>query len=96
MPRLISFIVEGSDSDVEINGQTFTVSTPNAVLNHGRVLRIEDGPAGFAVIGMLIFPPDGKQTHYDTPLPQDSQMALSLTGCFSTVPVTRPVSSSTA
>ena len=72
-------VAEGSDSDVEINGQTFTVSTPNAVLNHGRVLRIEDGPAGFAVIGMLIFPPDGKQTHYDTPLPQDSQMALSLT-----------------
>ena len=76
---LYNAAAEGSDSDVEINGQIVTVSTPNAVLNHGKVLTAEDGPAGFMVLGTPLFPADGEQTRYDTPLPQVSQFALAPT-----------------
>ena len=41
---------EGSYTDLETNGQPVSVTTPNAVLNHGKVLTAEDGPAGFVVI----------------------------------------------
>ena len=68
-----------SYSDVERNGQTVSVPMPNAVINHGQTLRSEDGPAGFVVIGTPLFPPDGEQTRYDTPLPQVSYMALTST-----------------
>ena len=68
-----------SYSDVERNGQTVSVATPNAVLNDGKTLRSEDGPAGFVVIGTPLFPPDGEQDRYDMPLPQVSYMALTPT-----------------
>ena len=66
-------------TDMEIDGQTVSVPMPNAVINHGQTLRSEDGPAGFVVIGTPLFPPDGEQTRYDTPLPQVSYMALTST-----------------
>ena len=68
-----------SFSDVDMDGHTVSVATPNAVLNHGRILAEEDGPAGVFFIGTPVFPPDGEQTRYDTPLPQDSQIALAFT-----------------
>ena len=76
---LYNAAAEYCDSDVEINGQAVTVTTPNAVLNHGKILRLEDGPAGFVVIGTPMFPPDGEQGRYDTPLPQVSHIALAST-----------------
>ena len=66
-------------TDMEIDGQTVSVPMPNAVINHGQTPRSEDGPAGFVVIGTLMFPPDGEQTRYDTPLPQVSYMAFTPT-----------------
>ena len=69
---LYNAAAEGSYTDVEINGQTISVNTPNAVLNHGKILTAEDGPTGFVVIGTPMFPPDSEQTRYDSPLPQDS------------------------
>ena len=54
-------------TDMEIDGQTVSVPMPNAVINHGQTPRSEDGPAGFVVIGTLMFPPDGEQTRYDAP-----------------------------
>ncbi len=65
-----------SYSDVERNGQTVSVATPNAVLNDGKTLRPVDGPAGFVVIGTPLFPPDCEQDRYDMPLPQVSYIAL--------------------
>lgn len=65
--------------DVERNGQTVSVPMPNAVINHGQTPRSEDGPAGFVVIGTLMFPPDGEQDRYDMPLPQVSYIALTPT-----------------
>ena len=67
---------DGSYTDVEINGQIACVTTPNAVLNHGQVLTDEDGPAGYIVVGALMFPANGPQDRYDTPLPQDSMPLL--------------------
>ena len=66
-------------TDMEIDGQTVSVPMPNAVINHGQTPRSEDGPAGFVVIGTLMFPPDGEQTRYDTPLPQVSYIAFTPT-----------------
>ena len=76
---LYNAAAEGSYTDVEINGQTISVNTPNAVLNHGKILTAEDGPTGFVVIGTPMFPPDSGQTRYDSPLPQDSHQALAAT-----------------
>ena len=68
--------VQPGYSDVERHGQTVSVATPNAVLNDGKTLRPEDGPAGFVVIGTPLFPPDCEQDRYDMPLPQVSYIAL--------------------
>jgi uncharacterized protein with beta-barrel porin domain len=72
-------VAEGSYTDVEINGQTVSVPTPNAVLNHGKVLTAEDGPSGFIVIGASLFPADGEQDRYDSPLFHGSQSGLAST-----------------
>ena len=76
---LYNAAAEGSYTDVKINGQTVSVPTSNAVLNHGKVLTGEDGPAGFVVIGAPLFPPDGEQDRYDMPLPQNSKITFSST-----------------
>ena len=77
--ELYNAAAEGSNTDVEINGQSVGVPSPNAVLNHGKILTAEDGPAGFMVLGTPLFPPDGEQGRYDMPLPQDSQSGLAST-----------------
>ena len=77
--ELYNAAAEGSNTDVEINGQSVGVPSPIAVLNHGKILTAEDGPAGFVVLGAPLFPPDGEQGRYDMPLPQDSQLGLAST-----------------
>ena len=77
--ELYNAAAEGSNTDVEINGQSVGVPSPIAVLNHGKILTAEDGPAGFVVLGAPLFPPDGEQGRYDMPLPQDSQSGLAST-----------------
>ena len=67
---------QGSYTEAEAGGQTISIDTPNAVLNHGKVLTEEDGPAGLIVIGTPMFPADGEQGRYDTPLPQNSTASL--------------------
>ena len=76
---LYNAAAEGSNTDVKINGQSVGVPSPNAVINHGKILTAEDGPAGFMVLGAPLFPPDGEQGRYDMPLPQDSQLGLAST-----------------
>ena len=62
----------GSMTEVETSGKTISVTTPNAILNQGKVLTEEDGPAGFFSISTSLFPTDGGQNRYDTPLSPDS------------------------
>ena len=66
----------GSMTEVETDGKTISVTTPNAILNHGKVLTEEDGPAGFFSISTSLFPTDGRQSRYDTPLSQNSAISV--------------------
>ena len=66
----------GSMTEVETDGKTISVTTPNAILNHGKVLTEEDGPAGFFSISTSLFPTDGGQNRYDTPLSQNSAISV--------------------
>ena len=66
----------GSMTEVETDGKTISVTTPNAILNHGKVLTEEDGPAGFFSISTSLFPTDGGQSRYDTPLSQNSAISV--------------------
>ncbi len=66
----------GSMTEVETEGKTISVTTPNAILNHGKVLTAKGGPAGFFSISTFLFPADGEQSRHDTPLSQNSTISL--------------------
>ena len=64
----------GCRTSVQIEGQEYKITSPNAVLNHGK--QLEGEPAGLIYIGTKMFPPDAPQGSYDKPLPQNSTASL--------------------
>ena len=69
----------GCRTSVQIKGQEYKITSPNAVLNHGK--QLEGEPAGLIYIGTNLFPPDAQppQGSYETPLPQNSTASLATT-----------------
>ena len=61
------------------DGKPVFFTRPNGVLNYGMTSTAEGEPASVLTIGTLMYPTDAPPDRYDTPLPQNSRIALAPT-----------------